>query len=412
MLTGGVKWGLEKTEQLLSDAGDPHLAYPTIHIAGTNGKGSTAAMVSSVLKSSGLRVGLYTSPHLRHFSERIRVDGRPVDPDRLLDEAESLEDSMARLHPTFFESATVLAFQAFRSLEVDVAVVEVGLGGRLDSTNVIRPEASAITSIALDHADYLGDTLLEIAREKAGILKKDVPTVTAVSDPEVLAILREVADSVGAPLTAIKRARLQVLNVSMSGTEVHVDETPEPLHFELPLIGEHQAVNALLAIELLARLPDTLRPETSDVIHGLSSVFWPGRMQIARDGAFRWLFDIAHNPASVETLTTSLARLDLPRPRIAVVGVLGDKDWRTMLPPLVEYADQVLLTIPPSAAPERVWDPHDAARTLDAGPRVQVVPDFGDALDRARELADSGTVVVTGSSHTVGDALEALDLPV
>lgn len=369
-------------------------------------------MISSVLKHAGLRVGLYTSPHLRHFAERIRVNGRPVDPGRLLDEAGRLEESTARLHPTFFESATVLAFQTFRSLAVDVAVVEVGLGGRLDATNVIQPEAAAITSIALDHADYLGSTLVEIAREKAGILKPGVPTVTAVTDPDVLTVLHEVADSVGSPLTVVNRTRLEVVGMALSGTSVRMDTSAGPLEVELPLIGEHQAVNALLAVELLSRLPESLRPNATELIGGLAAVFWPGRMQVARDGAFRWLFDIAHNPASVQTLRASLDHLELPHPRVAVIGVLGDKDWQAMLPPLVDYADRVILTIPPSAAPERVWDPHAAARTLDAGASLEVVPDFGAALNRARGIANSGTVLVTGSSHTVGDALEALDLPV
>lgn len=412
-----MKWGLEKTEALLSDADQPHLSYPTIHVAGTNGKGSTAAMIASVLRVSGLRVGLYTSPHLRHFAERIRVDGRPVDPDRLLAEAAILEDSMARRHPTFFESATVLAFHTFRSLAVDVAVVEVGLGGRLDATNVIRPEVSAITSIALDHADYLGSSLTDIAREKAGILKEGVPAVTAASDPQIVRVLREVADSVGAPLKVVDRRKLEVLGISLNGTRVRVSGGPravlfEPLDLEIPLIGEHQAVNALVALEVLDLLPDSLRPDRRDVIRGLSSVFWPGRMQVARDGAFRWLFDIAHNPASVETLVASLRRLNLSGPRIAVVGVLGDKDWRTMLPPLAEYADRTFLTVPPSAARDRVWDPEAASRALGNIGHFEVVPDFAEALDRARGQAGAGTVVVTGSSHTVGDALEALDLPV
>ncbi len=409
---GGVKWGLGKTRALLADADDPHLAYPTIHIGGTNGKGSTAAVVASVLARSGLRVGLYTSPHLRHFSERVRIDGRPADPDVLLAQSRALAAAMERAQPTFFEAATVLAFHAFRSLEVDVAVIEVGLGGRLDSTNVVEPEVTAITSIALDHREYLGDTLPAIAAEKAGILKPEVPCVTPVAHPAVVDVIRDRAAQVGAPLHLVRAPDPSDIELSWQGTRFQAETPYGDVALTLPLIGLHQATNACLAIRIVSLLPERLRPDRATVLEGLDRVFWPGRLQVERAKGVRWIFDIAHNPAAVHTLASSLDHLPGPQPDVALVGVLGDKDWPAMLPPLIHRARRVLLTVPPSAAPGRVWNPHTALASLECSDNVLVEEDFGRALSVATARAEGGTVLVTGSSHTVGDALEALDLPV
>ena len=192
-LTGGIRWGLERTSKLLAGVDDPHRAYPSIHIGGTNGKGSVAAIVESVLRHDGQRTGLYTSPHLVDFRERIQVDGRPISEAELLSAARALWPRIEEEAPSFFEAATVIAFLALRRADMDVAVVEVGMGGRLDSTNVVTPEVSVITNVALDHAEYLGSDLATIAGEKAGIIKTGVPVVTAESDPAVLAVLKRAA---------------------------------------------------------------------------------------------------------------------------------------------------------------------------------------------------------------------------
>lgn len=407
----GVRWGLEKTRSMLAATGDPHLRYPVLHVGGTNGKGSTAAMCARVLRAHGLRVGLYTSPHLTSFRERFQVDGSPVE-DALLEEvADGLVGVVRARSPSFFEATTVLGFLVFYRCRVDVAVVEVGLGGRLDATNVVVPAVSAITNVALDHADYLGGTLAEIAREKAGIVKPGVPLVTAETDPRVLRIFREVAARRRAPLHPVDPADVRDLTVDADGTRF-VLRSPlrGDLPLETPLIGEHQAANAALAVRMLEALPPEIRPDRGSVLRGIREVRWPGRMQIERLGGRTWIFDVAHNTAGVHAMARTLSRLRLPGRRILLVGILGDKDWHAMLPPLFGAVDGAVLTQPPSAVPERRWDPGSAVREVAPPPVTEIVPDFGSALERAASMAAGGTVVVTGSHHTVGDALRELGL--
>lgn len=411
LLVRGVKWGLEKMEAILAELGNPHKAYATLHVGGTNGKGSTSAMLASVLAQCGHRVGLYTSPHLRHFSERIRVAGRPVSPDRLLAEAEELRPILARSEPTFFEAATVLAFSSFRTLQVDVAVIEVGLGGRLDATNVVRPLVTAVTNVAMDHSAYLGNTLEAVAREKAGIFKPEVPAVTAVEEPDLRALLKGEAEARSADLHIVDPTEARRVEISLTGTHFDVDSPWGPLELSMPLIGAHQVKNSLVALAVLNRLPDHLRPHREGVIAGMQEVRWPGRVQVERARGTRWIFDIAHNPASVEALVATLDLLHIEPTPVALVGVLGDKDWKAMLPPILDRVSAAVLTVPPSALPGRAWDPRAARESVGNASCAEVEPDFSLALERALALGQGGTVLVTGSSHTVGDALEILDLP-
>ena len=223
-LPTGVAWGLQRTEDLLEELGHPHLAYPTLHVGGTNGKGSVAATWARILQEEGKRVGLYTSPHLCSFRERFQVGGTPVSADVLLEGADELREPIQRLGLTFFEAATVLAFHLFYKAQVDVGIVEVGLGGRLDSTNVISPRLTAITNVALDHAEYLGDTLEAIASEKAGILKPGIPVITAERDSALREIFRARADSIGAPYFAINPvAEIKDLDVSVEGNRFRME---------------------------------------------------------------------------------------------------------------------------------------------------------------------------------------------
>jgi dihydrofolate synthase / folylpolyglutamate synthase len=413
-LTGGIRWGLERTERMLAAVGDPHLRMRSIHIAGTNGKGSVAASVEAVLRAAGLRTGLYTSPHLCSFRERIRVAGEPVSEEAVEDAAARLWPAILEEAPSFFEATTAIAFHALADAAVDVAVVEVGLGGRLDATNVVRPEVAAITDIALDHAEYLGSTLASVAAEKAGILKRGVPAAVSGSEATALAVLSAAARSVGAPLVVLAPEEVRGLRTSCGGTEFRLATRWGELELRTPLPGEHQGRNAALAVRVLELLPAALRPDAEAVRTGLAAVRWPGRLQVEDRGGGRWVFDVAHNPAGIHALASALARLHLPRPRVLLVGILAEKDWPAMLPPLLEWADAVLLTVPDSAPDARRWQPAAALARLAAHPRLDIaraVPVFGEALAEAERLAGAaGTVVVTGSFHTVGDALARLGM--
>lgn len=410
-LARGVHWGLDVSRGLLAAAGEPHLEFPCIHIGGTNGKGSVAATCASVLRAAGYRVGLYTSPHLCSFRERFQVDGRLVDEAALVAAAAQLRGAAEALLPSFFEATTALAFTVFARERVDVAVIEVGLGGRLDATNVITPLVSAITNVAMDHADYLGPTLAHIAREKAGIIKPGIPVVTAEAAAEIRGLLEAIAREQAAPFRALEAAAIDEVRISPQRTTFRLaTDTWGELVLATPLPGAHQVANTALAALILEALPPGLRPDAGAVVRGVASVRWPGRMQVERLGATTWVFDVAHNTAGMRALADALALFEFPRPRVCVVGILGDKDWRAMLPPLFTFTDAAILTRPWSAPQERLWDPVAVAAAVPLPPAAEIHVELGAALARAGELAGAGTVMVTGSCHTVGDALIELDL--
>lgn len=407
----GIQWGLERMEAFLRDTGDPHLGIPCVHVGGTNGKGSVASTVATVLDSAGHRVGLYTSPHLCSFRERFQIGGVPVGDDELRELAGELDPEIRRHSLTFFEAATGLAFHLFRKKGVEVSVIEVGLGGRLDATNVVDPFLTAITNVDLDHCDYLGSTLDEIAMEKAGIIKSGIPLLTAEPDDRIRSVFSARCEALGAPFTSVGcDAEEMSVDVGENHTAFDVSTTAwGRLRLQTPLVGEHQAVNGALAVALLERMPARFRPDSAALVEGMSRVHWPGRAQVEHLDGTTWVFDIAHNTAGATALASVLGRLEFPRPIVVLTAVLGDKDWREMLPPLFERADHAILTQAPSAPLARRWDPEVAAAEAGSG-IAEIRTDFDDALDRARELAGSGTIVVSGSAHTVGDALRALGL--
>lgn len=406
-----MQWGLERTSSVLAHLGDPHLDYATVHVGGTNGKGSVTATVGAVMQAGGHRTGCYTSPHLCSIRERMLVDGAPIPEERLLEYSAEISSALVEHGLSFFEAVTVLAMHAFAREGVEVGVMEVGLGGRLDSTNVVRPEVTAITNVAMDHADYLGDTLEAIAREKAGIIKPDVPFVTAEESAPIRALLRERAREVGAPFFAVDPGSLRDVEVSRTATRLTMEtESWGAMSLTTPLVGLHQATNAALTVALLERLPPAWRPRREEVLEGIATVSHPGRDEIRIVDGCTYLFDVAHNTAGVLSLVDTIDRLELPRPLVALVGVLGDKDWRSMLPPLLSRADAAYLTRPPTAPASRQWDPVAAADQVDSLTLVRVVPDFTEALERARDRAGEGTVVVTGSAHSVGPAMTLLGL--
>lgn len=407
-----VEWGLDRTRAALADLGDPHRTFASIHVGGTNGKGSVAAACASVLRADGRRVGLYTSPHLVSFTERYRIDGEPASEERLSEVAAGVRGAVEGHGLTFFEAATVLAFELFRREELEIAVVEVGLGGRLDATNVLRPEVTAVTNVALDHVQHLGRSLEGIAREKAGIVKEGVPLVTSEAKAELVRVLREAAHREGAPFHRVERSDLRALRAGPEGSRFRFEAPPwGVLSLRCPLPGAHQALNAALAVRILGLLRDVLRPEREAVRRGIASLRWPGRIQLTRIRGSTWVFDVAHNAAAARSLVEALPALDLPSPVVIVAGLLADKDPEAILPPLAAEADVVVLTVPSTAPPGRRWDPERGRAALGPGVRVEVVPELERALETAGRLAGSGSVIVTGSHHTVGGALRTLEAP-
>jgi dihydrofolate synthase / folylpolyglutamate synthase len=408
-LTGGIRWGLDRTRSLLAAVGDPHLSFRVVHIGGTNGKGSVAAHAESVLRRAGRRTGLYTSPHLCSFRERIRIDGEAIGEAALLAAAERLWPHIEAAGPSFFEATTAIAFLAMADAGVEAAVVEVGLGGRLDATNVVEPDVVIITNVALDHVQLLGPTLTDVAREKAGIIKAGVPVVCGESGSPAADIFSATAAERGAPLHTIGADDVFDMDTDASGTRFTMRTPTGDMRLHSPLPGLHQAANAALAVRGLLALRVGV-PSPAAVQEGIATTRWPGRLQIERVAGLTWVFDVAHNAAGVEALVRALPLL-APAGVTAVVGVLGDKDWPGMLGPLCATARSVLLVDPPTAPADRRWD---ASAVLRSGrwPNAEVAADFAAALDlaqgRAREAG--GGVLVTGSFHTVGDALAALRL--
>ena len=389
---------------MLRSLGDPHLAAEYVHVGGTNGKGSTAALVESVLLRSGRPTGLYTSPHLSDFAERIRIDGEPAGDQLLEDCARAVLVVAEREDASFFESATVLAFEAFRRSECETVVLEVGLGGRLDATNVVDPRVTVISSIDRDHSDYLGDTLEEIAAEKAGILKPGAPAVVGPLAPGPLDVVLDRAAELDVPVDVLgEDMSLSDVSVDLDGTRFRYrsDGFAAGVRVHTRLVGEHQARNAALAIRALERFDSSV--SIQDVVAGMAEVSWPGRFEVVNPQGECWVLDIAHNPAATRTLAQIVDTLPLPRPVVLLLSILGDKSWSEMLPPLLTAASASVFTIAPSSPAERRWKPLEALQAAQGWP-VEVELNFDRAMRRARELAGRGTVVVTGSAHTVGDA--------
>jgi dihydrofolate synthase/folylpolyglutamate synthase len=395
--TTTIKFGLQTTEALLHEVGNPHSVYPVIHIGGTNGKGSVATLVARALEAAGWRVGLYTSPHLVSFRERMTVNGVAVAPSAVAMWTARLKPLLVERDATFFEATTVMALADFAARGVEIAVVEVGLGGRLDSTNVVHPLVAGVTKIARDHMKYLGDTLEAIAREKAGIAKPGVPLVVGETDPVLIETLAREADA------AVERAA--------PGTRADIRVVPAEARWTGPLglAGAHQQRNAAIAAAVLAALPERWRPPPAAVEQGFGTTRIPGRL----DRRGKWLFDVAHNPDGMESLVRALGDLAPAGPIHALVSILGDKEWPDMLVRLDQAVDRGVLTIAPSTAGRR-WDLEWLRQWLERPDRPParaswtLVPDFAEAISTVQKGA--GTVVVTGSFHTVGDVMASLAL--
>jgi dihydrofolate synthase/folylpolyglutamate synthase len=393
----GAKFGLENTFKLAALAGNPQDRLRFIHVAGTNGKGSTCAMLESIYRAAGLRVGLFTSPHLISFRERIQVN-RQLIPEaavvRLVGELQPLlKQFPTGHHPTFFEVVTVMALKFFAEQKCDLVIWETGLGGRLDATNIVTPLAGIITNIQFDHQQWLGDTLAKIAAEKAGIIKPDVPVITAADEPEALAVIEKTAGEKHAPLIKVGQAS----SLSSAG------KMPAP-----PLIGDHQKLNAALALATIEALQDKIPVSDAAMRNGLQNVNWPGRLQlVTRPSGQKFLLDGAHNVAGAKVLRKAWETYFGGTGRTLVLGVLQDKDWRHICETLAPLAARIL-TVPVSS--ERTADARElaaACRAMNSTAGIVACDSLREALGK---IASDDFVVVTGSLYLVGEALESFGL--
>jgi dihydrofolate synthase/folylpolyglutamate synthase len=384
-----AKLGLERIGAVLAALGNPEKAYRVVHVAGTNGKGSTCAMIAAGLQAAGFRTGLFTSPHLVEPTERIQVDGIPVSETQFSWVFDVVHQAAGSLnldaHPSYFETVAAMAFWLFRELKVQTAVMEVGLGGRLDATNVVDPALTVITPIDLDHQNFLGDTIEAIAAEKAGILKRGVPAVFARQRPEAQAVLEARAAELG--IRVRRAAEFEVRDLSMDARGSRFSG------IDVPLAGEHQvdnAVTAALALEELGVSPE-----------GIAETRWPGRLEHISPNP-DIVLDGAHNPAGARALARDLETYYSGRKRWIIFGAMRDKAVAEMGAILFPLADELILT---AADSPRSMPPQDLAALAGRG---RAVPNIGAALELvAREVAADDAIIITGSLFLVGEARAA-----
>ena len=414
--TFGIKLGLENTEQLLAFLGNPQRRFSSIHVAGTNGKGSTASLVASVLTAAGFKTGLYTSPHLVDFSERIRINGVPIPVGAIVGIAEKLRPEVERLRATFFEATTALAFEYFARSGVEIAVVETGLGGRLDSTNVLKPLLSVITTIELDHTEHLGHDIKSVAREKGGIIKRNTPCVVGVVSREAYRLLKELAFERGSPIVRSPRVARHTIREN-SSRRLSVDMTVSGEVYPrlaIGLLGRHQIENAKTALVALRELGE--RSAAFDRIS--RSAVREGLRTVTRNAGIRGRFevisrrplvilDVGHNHAAFQALKTVLGDFHL-RKLIVVFGVMKDKDWRAMIRTLRPFVRTVVAV---EAATDRALPSAEIVEEclnekIDVKEGRDVMDGVRIALDEAKW---SDTILVAGSHYVVGEAIQALE---
>lgn len=401
----GMIFGLTKVEEILEAVGNPHREIQAIHIGGTNGKGSTAAIIASILRREGYRVGLYTSPHLIRFTERMKVNEKEIEKEEVASLTEWMRERIetAGIAPpfTFFDFTTAMAFLYFKQKMVDLAVLEVGLGGRLDSTNVIDPLLSIITNIGKDHEDVLGKGILRIAREKAGIIKESRPLITAATQPQVLRLFSKICREKKAPFFRVGKEFRYVLAGEGSFSY-------EGLHrklwgLSLNLRGLHQMINATTALGAMEILDDLgYRVSNDAMTEGLKEVDWPGRLEVVCSSP-RVLLDGAHNPDGALSLKESLEKDFEYHHLVLLIGIMKDKDVHSILHSLSPLADRIILTRP---GMDRAASPALLRKALGRnGKKAEVIEDFRKAIDKGLSLTGEEDILcITGSLYTVGEA--------
>jgi dihydrofolate synthase/folylpolyglutamate synthase len=407
-----MKFGLEGISRLLKELKNPHRKFPSVHIAGTNGKGSTASMLAAILTAAGYKTGLYTSPHLVNFEERIRIGGNVIPRKAVARITSRLQASIKKYQPTFFEATTAIAFAYFAEQEVDIAVIETGLGGRLDSTNVLRPLVSVITNIGLEHTEILGDSIEKIAFEKGGIVKGGTPCVTGIADTRALRVLKRICRQNQAPLILGTRYRARVREANLSGTVV--DFTLGKTTFRqlrISLAGQYQIGNLGVALTTVQTLKSISRFAIGEeaIRAGLSAIQQvsglSGRLAVLRESPLI-IADVAHNSDAMRNLCDTWKRLKKEKP-IVVFGVVRDKDYSSMVHDLARIADQAIAVAARTSRSRPASDVAAAFQREKCRTRATLSVDEGIRL--AIQLAgNDGTILVTGSHFVVGEAMAAL----
>jgi len=421
-----IKLGLESMSQFLDSVGNPHRALRFVHVAGTNGKGSVSTTLRTILTKAGYKVGLYTSPHLSCVRERFRIDERFISEEAFARQASAIREALGERQITYFEFATALALLWFAEEQVDVAILEVGMGGRLDATNVITPLVSVITNVSMDHEQYLGNTLAAVAFEKAGIIKPGVPVVAGVAADDSLAVVAQVCEERKAPLFLLGREFDAVRGPEGSWEYSGINDSHSLAGLHCRLKGGYQIGNAALAMAALETISETLPVGGEAIRQGLLSVAWPGRLEyfciadgkpvgcpaedaIGQPASLRrYLLDGAHNPAGVESLRDALVSEFRYDRLILVWACMGDKDVAATLTAIAPLADRIIFTRPES---ERSATPEQLAAILPEKERTkaQGAATVAEALALATDLAHSGDLIcVAGSLYLVGAARNIL----
>jgi dihydrofolate synthase/folylpolyglutamate synthase len=401
----GMIFGLTQVERILKAIGDPHRDVQAIHVGGTNGKGSTAAMIASILQKEGYRVGLYTSPHLIRFTERIKVNGKEIEKEEVAALSgwmrERIEEADIPSPFTFFDFTTAMAFYYFNQKMVDLAILEVGLGGRLDSTNVVDPLLSIITNISKDHEAYLGNSILKIAKEKAGIIKKGRPLITAATQPQVLRLFSKICREKGSPYFRVGK---EFRYVSTEDGGFHYEGLQRKLWgLHLNLRGSHQIINATTALGALEALEDLgYRVSIDAMVAGLKEVDWPGRLEMVVSSP-QVILDGAHNPAGARVLKEFLEKEFQYQHLILLIGVMKDKDIESILHLLTPLADHIILTKPNN---DRAAAPATLKKALGKdGKRAEIIENLEEAIERGLSITGQEDLLcITGSLYTVGEA--------
>jgi dihydrofolate synthase/folylpolyglutamate synthase len=395
----GIKLGLENTKELLRRLGNPQEHFRSVHVAGTDGKGSVCAMINFILTTSGVRTGLYTSPHILKFNERISVCGVPISDaelsrlaERIVPQVNEMADS--GMLCTFFEATTAIAFLYFKEKGVEYAVAEVGMGGRFDATNVILPDVTVINGISMEHTEYLGDTIEKIAFEKAGIIKPGVPCITANTGP-AYSVIKEVAEEKRAPLIGINPDDIEVTGI----TDTHTNFSYGGETYGVSVPGRHQAKNAVLAMEAVSRLP--VYPEC-DIRKGLESVYWPCRMQRIQGTPF--IVDVTHTSAGAKDLCTDCK--DIYGRVTAVLGILSDKDADGISESICGIAERVIIASPKTPRAASLRKVRDAL--LKYGADVTEKDSVAEAMEEAIKVHGDEPILVTGSFYTAEEAVRWL----